>query len=146
MTSPADVLPLEESQGERKPRNEHELTAQGYMLGNCAHCHNPRGFPSIKSPELKPILDLLPSATGGIFQFPLERVQPAAQARLRPGRPDPLHHAVAARLPGRQRRRPPNWTPKWFDCDANDARLCDRTAAAPGAARAVATSMRPGAA
>ena len=24
-----------------------ELKAQAYMVGNCAHCHNPRGFPSI---------------------------------------------------------------------------------------------------
>ena len=45
MTSQADVLPLEKSEGTRLPRNEYELNAQAYMVGNCAHCHNPRGFP-----------------------------------------------------------------------------------------------------
>ena len=24
--------------------NDHTLRAQGYMVGNCAHCHNPQGF------------------------------------------------------------------------------------------------------
>ncbi len=75
--STADVLPLEQSQGSRTPRNDYELVAQGYMLGNCAHCHNPRGFPTVQSPVLKDVLNFLPSATdGGIFQFPLERYSP----------------------------------------------------------------------
>jgi mono/diheme cytochrome c family protein len=85
--SVSDVLPLEESQGSRKPRGsgmagstvyDNELKAQGYMLGNCAHCHNPRGFPSVQNPVLKDIFNLLPStgASGGIFQFPLERYSP----------------------------------------------------------------------
>ncbi len=76
MTSPDDVLPLEQSQGTRAPRNAAELTAQSYMLGNCSHCHNPRGFPSTKQPALKDVLDFLPSATGGVFQFPLEKTSP----------------------------------------------------------------------
>jgi mono/diheme cytochrome c family protein len=76
MTSAADIVPLESSQGSRKPRNDHELTAQAYLLGNCAHCHNPRGFPSVKNPELKEMLDFLPGPEGGIFQFPLERYSP----------------------------------------------------------------------
>lgn len=76
MGSPADVLPLEQTQGDRKPRTEQELTAQGYMVGNCSHCHNPHGFPSVTSPELKDVLNFLPSDTGGIFQFPLERFSP----------------------------------------------------------------------
>jgi mono/diheme cytochrome c family protein len=74
--SPSDVLPLEQSQGSRAPRNDYELTAQGYMLGNCAHCHNPRGYPTIENPVLQGVLDFLPSAAGGIFQFPLERYSP----------------------------------------------------------------------
>jgi mono/diheme cytochrome c family protein len=74
--SPRDVLPLELSQGTRTPRNNYELVAQGYMLGNCAHCHNPRGFPSIQNPGLDAVLDMLPGPTGGIFQFPLERTSP----------------------------------------------------------------------
>ena len=76
MSSPDDVLPLDQSQGARAPRNGAELTAQAYMLGNCSHCHNPRGFPSTKQPALKGVLDFLPSATGGIFQFPLDRTSP----------------------------------------------------------------------
>jgi mono/diheme cytochrome c family protein len=72
----ADVLPLSRSQGDRLPRNDQELTAQGYMLGNCVHCHNPRGFPSVTFPVLTDVFNLLPGPTGGIFQFPLEKVSP----------------------------------------------------------------------
>ncbi|MGA7121534.1 MAG: hypothetical protein WBY94_15625, partial [Polyangiaceae bacterium] len=76
-----DVLPLEQSEGTRAPRSSgptdnYELVAQGYMVGNCAHCHNPRGFPSVNNPVLIDVLNFLPSATGGIFQFPLERFSP----------------------------------------------------------------------
>src|SRR5208283_3965988 len=71
--SPGDVLPLEQSQGSRVPRNNYELVAQGYMLGNCSHCHNPRGAPSVQNPVLMNLMNFLPSPTGGIFQFPLER-------------------------------------------------------------------------
>jgi mono/diheme cytochrome c family protein len=74
--SPSDVLPLEQSQCGRVPRNDYELTAQGYMLGNCAHCHNPRGYPTVQNPVLQGVLDFLPSAAGGIFQFPLDRYSP----------------------------------------------------------------------
>jgi mono/diheme cytochrome c family protein len=71
------VLPLESSQGKRLPRNDYELIAQGYMLGNCAHCHNPNGFPTRTAPVLRDVLDFAPSANGGgIFQFPLDRVSP----------------------------------------------------------------------
>jgi mono/diheme cytochrome c family protein len=77
LASPDEVLPLEKSQGAREPRNSQELTAQGYMLGNCAGCHNPRGFPTMKNTELRDLLNFLPTATdGGIFQFPLERTSP----------------------------------------------------------------------
>jgi mono/diheme cytochrome c family protein len=76
MASPADVVPLEAPQGKRSPRNDYEVKAQAYLLGNCSHCHNPRGFPTIKSPVLKDLLDFLPSTDGGIFQFPLDRMSP----------------------------------------------------------------------
>jgi mono/diheme cytochrome c family protein len=76
MKSPADVTPLENSQLPRTPRNAYELTAQAYMVGNCAHCHNPRGFPSTKAPALKDVLDFLPGPNGGVFQFPLDRTSP----------------------------------------------------------------------
>jgi len=76
MTSPEEVLGLEDGQGERKARNAYELKAQGYLLGNCAHCHNPRGFPSVVAPELRDMLNFDPTTGGGIFQFPLDRVSP----------------------------------------------------------------------
>lgn len=79
MTSPDEVTQLERSQGTRRPRNKYELEAQGYMLGNCAHCHNPRGFPTWSSPELTDLLNFLPSQTGGIFEFPLDRMSPRIQ-------------------------------------------------------------------
>jgi len=73
---------LEESQliadPPRTPRNDHELTAQGYMLGNCAFCHNPHGFPVVQNSILKPF-ELFPSETGGIFRFPLEKFSPRAK-------------------------------------------------------------------
>lgn len=74
------LVKLEDPQGTSKAprsfRTPEELTAQGYMLGNCAHCHNPRGYPSILNPELKPLLDFMPSKVGGIFEFPLDRMSP----------------------------------------------------------------------
>jgi mono/diheme cytochrome c family protein len=76
MTSPADVTPLASSQLPRTPRTPQELTAQAYMVGNCSHCHNPRGFPSTKAPALKDVLNFLPGPNGGIFQFPLDRTSP----------------------------------------------------------------------
>lgn len=76
----SDLVKLEDPQGTSKAprmlRTEQELVAQGYMLGNCSHCHNPNGYPSVEHPELKPLLNFLPSAEGGIFGFPLERYSP----------------------------------------------------------------------
>jgi mono/diheme cytochrome c family protein len=78
VNSPDDILPLENSEGSRQPRNVYELDAQAYMVGNCAHCHNPRGFPSTKEPLLANVLIFLPGAgpNNGIFQLPLELVSP----------------------------------------------------------------------
>jgi mono/diheme cytochrome c family protein len=71
------ILPLEKSQGSRLPRNDYELIAQGYMLGNCAHCHNPNGFPSRTAPVLRDVLNFMPGPdVGGVFQFPLDKVSP----------------------------------------------------------------------
>lgn len=76
------LLPLEKSQGARSPRTSEELIAQGYMLGNCAHCHNPKGFASLSAPELTDLLNFMPSGdVGGIFEFPLDRVSPRIQRR-----------------------------------------------------------------
>jgi mono/diheme cytochrome c family protein len=88
--SPADILPLEQSQGTRLPRNEHELVAQGYMLGNCAHCHNPRGYPTVTNAPFLDHFDFLPSATGGVFQFPLESTSPRIFRGLSSSTPVPF--------------------------------------------------------
>ncbi len=74
--SAADIPLLENSQGDRSPRNENELIAQGYMFGNCGHCHNPKGYATDSVPELGPLLNFWPSKTGGVFQFPLDRISP----------------------------------------------------------------------
>lgn len=76
ISSPDEIVKLEDSQGDRKPRNAEELKAQAYLLGNCAHCHNPQGFPTVANAELGPLLDFYPSETGGVFEFPLERYSP----------------------------------------------------------------------
>jgi mono/diheme cytochrome c family protein len=77
VASPSKIVPLEKSQGAREPRNNYELVAQGYMLGNCAHCHNPNGYASVSAPALKDVLDFYPTASkGGIFEFPLARTSP----------------------------------------------------------------------
>jgi len=68
---------LEESQGERQARNDFELKAQGYMMGNCVFCHNPTGFPSVENPVLKDVMNFFPrNDVGGIFQFSLETFSP----------------------------------------------------------------------
>jgi mono/diheme cytochrome c family protein len=84
LDSADEVVRLSDSQGkrggdhrgDRKPRNDYELQAQGYMFGNCAHCHNPRGFTTVNNPVLDGVLDFLPSENGGIFQFSLEKTSP----------------------------------------------------------------------
>jgi hypothetical protein len=81
LTSQQDILPLETAEGSRAPRNQYELNAQAYMVGNCAHCHNPRGYPSIRQPAIADVLIFLPG-TGtneGIFQFPLTTMSPLRQ-------------------------------------------------------------------
>ena len=79
--SSADINLLENSQVDaqghpRQPRNQNELVAQGYMFGNCAHCHNPKGYATNSVPELGPLLNFWPNQTSGIFQFPMDRISP----------------------------------------------------------------------
>lgn len=81
-----ELVSLEDPQGPadapRKFRSQEELTAQGYLLGNCSHCHNPDGYPSVLNPELAPLLDFRPGKDGGVFQFPLERYSPRITRQL----------------------------------------------------------------
>ena len=100
----ADVLPLEKSQGARAPRNDYELTAQGYVLGNCAHCHNPGGLPTVQNPVLKDVLNFVPGPSGGIFQFPLERYSPRIGRGLSGSTPIPYVTPSLVDLP----RQDPN--------------------------------------
>lgn len=69
-TDEREVYPLELTQ-DTAPRTDYELTAQGYMVGNCAFCHNPNGLASYENPVLRNVLDFYPDADGGIFGFPL---------------------------------------------------------------------------
>jgi mono/diheme cytochrome c family protein len=103
--APGDILPLERSEGTRAPRNQQELAAQAYMIGNCAHCHNPRGFPSVKQPALANFLIFLPGPgpNQGIFQFPLTAVSPVRKRGLLQDRPIPYI------------------TPSLYDYPSNDA-------------------------
>lgn len=118
MASPNEVLPLEGSQGSRKPRNDQELAAQAYMVGNCAHCHNPRGFPTVKSPDLKEALNLLPGKDGGVFQFPLERMSPLRGRGIDHDVPIPYITPSLREYPvGERGEFGDNWTPKWVECN-----------------------------
>jgi mono/diheme cytochrome c family protein len=114
MTSPADVTPLEDSQLPRTARNDYELRAQAYMLGNCAHCHNPRGDPSVSQPELKPVLNFLPGPDGGIFQFPFAATSPIRQRGVLQNVPIPYITPSLRDYPSTS----PNttYTPKYVKC------------------------------
>jgi mono/diheme cytochrome c family protein len=115
-----DVVPLEKAEGPRAARNDYELKAQAYMLGNCANCHNPRGFPSVKNPELKDLLDFLPSPTGGIFQFPLERYSPLRRRGFEQDVPMPYITPSPREFPVADDNTA-NWQRKWAaDCSQDD--------------------------
>lgn len=138
VSSPSDIRGLELPQGDRSFRNKYELTAQAYLLGNCAHCHNPRGFPSVKSPELAPLLDFLPSDKGGIFQFPLDRVSPLRKRGIRQNVAIPYITPSLRDYPAAdQRNRDPSswlpysvgvfnglWIAKWVDCKKPGQQFC----------------------
>ncbi|MEI8026627.1 MAG: hypothetical protein WCI18_09785 [Pseudomonadota bacterium] len=50
------------------PASNEELVLQGYMVGNCSHCHSPDGF-AMKDNQVK--LDLSP---GKLFQFNINSI------------------------------------------------------------------------
>jgi hypothetical protein len=79
--SDAATLPLLENSGAtRMPRNDYELQAQAYFIGNCSHCHNLNGYATRQDDSLKS-WDL--SAGGTVFQY----VEPPTDsiARVVPG-------------------------------------------------------------
>jgi mono/diheme cytochrome c family protein len=116
VASADEILPLEESQGEREPRNDRELVAQAYMFGNCGHCHNPRGFATASAPELGPLLDFWPRKDGGIFQFPIDR---KSSRVTRGAEQTPIHYITPSlrdRLPaGYPADTKAVWSKKWDD-------------------------------
>ncbi len=69
-----DVL---EKSGALPARSDHELRASGYMVGNCAHCHNPNGLAFAKENGIT--LDL---TAGSIFGFNLKIRSSQIQSRL----------------------------------------------------------------
>jgi mono/diheme cytochrome c family protein len=62
--SSAKDLPVLESSGRLPASNVHELRAQGYMVGNCFHCHNPNGLAFTKENGIQ-----LALGPGDIFGF-----------------------------------------------------------------------------
>jgi hypothetical protein len=60
----AAELPVLESSGNSLPRNEYELRANGYTIGNCYHCHNPNGLAIISDNGIT-----LTLGPGALFQF-----------------------------------------------------------------------------
>jgi hypothetical protein len=60
----AEKLPVLESSGKLPANNIHELRAQSYMVGNCFHCHNPKGLAFTKENGIQ-----LALGPGDIFGF-----------------------------------------------------------------------------
>lgn len=60
----ASELPVLEMSGESNPEHVHELRANGYMVGNCYHCHNPAGLAMTKENGVQ-----LKLGPGDIFRF-----------------------------------------------------------------------------
>lgn len=56
--------PILEKMGTSAARNLHELRAAGYMVGNCAHCHNPHGLAFTKENAVN-----LNLTAGAVFSF-----------------------------------------------------------------------------
>src|SRR5262245_21466661 len=46
------------------------------MVGNCAHCHNPHGLPSVTKPELATLNFLPDGHDGGVFEMSFEKMSP----------------------------------------------------------------------
>ncbi|MGZ3723225.1 MAG: hypothetical protein ACXVA9_09860, partial [Bdellovibrionales bacterium] len=64
----ADELPVLEKSGTSPPRNDYELRANGYTVGNCYHCHNPNGLAFTKENGIQ-----LALGPGEIFSFNTHR-------------------------------------------------------------------------
>jgi len=91
-----DTAPrLESSNATKQPRNIHELRFQAYAAGNCAHCHNPKGFAFAQG------FNLFNFAPGGdIFQFSLSlsSTHPAGGLNFMVSAADPAKSILYVRL------------------------------------------------
>lgn len=135
-----DLIRLEDPQGSaaapRPFRTPQELVAQGYLLGNCAHCHNPIGYPTKLNPELGELLDFIPSEKGGVFGFPLERYSPriqrgaTAEIKLPYITPSLRDIAPATSDPARA-NSPRSWEPKIVQVRGEDGTLLNQVIDAP---------------
>jgi cytochrome c553 len=74
---PEKDWPIIENAGSLPPRNDFEIKASGYMVGNCAHCHNPNGIAFSK--ENGVTLEL---TAGSIFGFNTKNHSSQIQSRL----------------------------------------------------------------
>lgn len=66
-----------ENSGTDRPKNIYELKASGYMVGNCAHCHNPQGLAFTKENGVS-----LNLTAGSIFGFNTKVRSTQIQSRL----------------------------------------------------------------
>jgi len=94
----ADINLLEDSQrdsdgGIRKPRTRTSSSRKANVRQLRA-LHNPGGYATSSVARARPLLNFWPSKTGGIFQFPMDRLSPRT-SRGTEGRAVPLRHAVA---------------------------------------------------
>lgn len=72
----AAELPVLEQMGASKPSNVHELRANGYMVGNCYHCHNKDGLAMAKENGIE-----LKLGPGDIFGFNNQQKSVQIQSR-----------------------------------------------------------------
>ncbi len=85
-------------------RSSSERAVLGYLYGNCAICHNPRGplaslGLSFDYATRRRQPDALWTAVGASSQFTVPGEAPGSSQRVRPGEPD--HSALAVRLSSR---------------------------------------------
>ncbi len=139
-------LPTLERSGTRDSKSIHETKLQGYMVGNCAHCHNPDGF-AMK--DNKVTLDL---REGQIFDFDSRRItkdstRSSPKYFAKPGDPQlsQLYLRVAAtkigdggrylpmpmHTPGDANCKLLNLTAKWIYSLSNDPALAARADTEP---------------
>lgn len=72
----AEELPILEGSTSQAPRNVWELRTNGYVVGNCYHCHNPAGLAFTKENGIQ-----LALGPGQLFQFDINRKSVQIESR-----------------------------------------------------------------